>query len=265
MNEQDFLKFGEFWQDVNSAMAASKTLTEPAMRFIFKVLEPYPFELIEQATLQHARNEKFAPQASDIINLLELGNKRPLSDEAWSLIPKDEQTSAWLTGEMLAAWSGVCDMYSYDKIGARMGFRVTYDRLCSEAELQRKPVKWDFSAGYDNNQRRDKVMEGLQKGYISKERATALLPSRIESTDFGRMLIGDGGAAKTEQQQRNAEKFRQILADLGRLESVEQQKRESERAAKEKVWLAAMERAEILQRQHDAAARENLQQLEEAV
>jgi hypothetical protein len=255
MTKDDFAEFGAFWQDVHNSMSAGKTFTESTMQFVFEILEPYPLELIKQAVKQHARGEKFAPQPSDIINLLEMGNKRPLSDEAWSRVPKDNLTSEWLTIEMLAAWSGVCEMYQTDKVGARMAFKATYERLCAENVLQGKPIEWQFSAGDDKHERREKVLEGMRRGYITRERATALLPSHTTPTDFGRLLIGDfSQEAKTEKAKRNAQRAREIIAEMNEQELLERQQRERQRIEREQRQAEMIEAAQRLEKESLEAA-----------
>lgn len=239
MEQADFMKFSTAWIDANENAANKSTPSERNVSYAFELLIDFPVDVVVAAIKQHSKTQKFAPTVADIHELLNIGNKRPTSDEAWLMIPKDEFVSAWLTDEMLAAWTaGACDMYSTDKVGARMGYKSVYERLCTESELQGKLINWNFSAGYDEHQRREKLIEGHKKGWISKERMATTLPSRTSSTDFGLMITGKEPVSDKIKVRFDFSGLTKMLDESDRLEAEEKRRAREEAEMKKNEIIA---------------------------
>ncbi len=259
MNKTDFLAFATFWQDVHNSMAAGKSFSETNMRFIFEALEPYPLEFIKQATTQYSRREKFAPAPSDIIRLLEMGNKRPTADEAWTNAPKDESLSAWQTEEEFNAWCAVSgQFYGGDKIGARMGFKAIYERFCDEADVMNKPVKKILRRGFDKSHLKTTVEQGVIYGYLPRQDAENILLGTDQPKTTVDALIAKTGVEESKKK-NIAAMCRGLLAEIERVDAEEENaKREKEEAEKQQRLEMIAKAEQELARQK--AANDDIQQ-----
>jgi hypothetical protein len=97
-------------------------------------------------------------------------------EEAWAAVPKDEHSTAIICDEMMQAWVAVKDTYSFDKVGARMAFKETYERLVVESKAAGRKAKFRVSLGHDVQAREDVVRQALERGIITEERAQHMLP-----------------------------------------------------------------------------------------
>ena len=87
----------------------------------------------EAALLEHMRNEKFAPQLSEI-RLAAKMRHWPTPEAAWNDTPKTDHEAGWLCQETARALAACQDSLDRgDMIGARMAFLETYKRAVSEA------------------------------------------------------------------------------------------------------------------------------------
>ena len=102
---------------------------------------------------------------------------RPGADEAWAMIPRDEQTSVVMTEEMAQAMGiaqGLLD--EGDQVAARMAFKEAYTRLVDTAKRGNIPAKWFPSLGSDKTQRESCLMESVRLGRLTHQHALSLLP-----------------------------------------------------------------------------------------
>lgn len=78
------------------------------------------------AAMTHLRTCKFAPQLSELLDLVRTG-KWPAPEDAWNQAPKSEADTAWMCAETAAALSACQDSIDRgDMIGARKAFIETY-------------------------------------------------------------------------------------------------------------------------------------------
>lgn len=177
MNDQDKRRFMEIYD--GCCMNYGKEKNTEALKFFFKALSGYDIEIVHSAFQSHVLHCRFFPTIADIrerISLMAPVLARPGPDEAWALIPKDEEDSAILTDEMLSAWAAVHKLYeSEGPIPARMAFIGIYNRKLAEAEAMGIPVRWSISQGWDKLKLAGVISEGIRLGKITKDQAQPYL------------------------------------------------------------------------------------------
>jgi hypothetical protein len=103
---------------------------------------------------------------------------RPSVEQAWAMLPHDEETSAVLTEEMAQAWGVARPLLNDgDKIGARMAFKEVYAKLLADARDQKVPPKWFPSLGRDVGGRQTALMDAVRHNRLSLGHAVGLLPN----------------------------------------------------------------------------------------
>ncbi len=260
----DFQKFTELWSSVHQSMAGGKILSSGAMELCFEVLMDYPFDLVKEATRSHMKNAKFAPTPADIIELLESKNKRPTADEAWSIVPKDdnnvherhipkgdvngyEKTVIW-TQEMAQGWASVCQDYQTDKVGARMAFKAIYERLCNEAVLMGKPVEWILAIGTDKPHQKAIIERGIAEGKLI---ATQALKEKLLELDPPKQTVA-GLIEKAGGNVINAQKWKMARDLLDQADNDEKERKRIEREQADAKKSAVIERAKQVQLEETA-------------
>ena len=173
--------------------------SKPTKLLWWNLLAAYDFSDVGNAFAQHLKMSKFAPRPADIIQLIDKMHPdgRVDADEAWALIPKDEATSAILSDEMMQAWGRARELYEGgDRVGARMAFRDTYNRLTEQSKLEGKKPAWTLSLGWDVKGRDAVIEEGVRLGRLDAAHiaSAGLLPDR-SNTGIAAFLIN--GAEST--------------------------------------------------------------------
>ena len=214
MINENFGEFVEAWNVAQEMMAGGKQLSNPAMKMAFRMLAPYPIEIVTAAIYKHIESAKFAPQVSDIKEQLELHNKRISPAEAWAMMPKSEIESGVINDEMLQAWCLVSDLYESKQVfAAEKGFLAAYGRLCAESIAMGKSQKWTLSRGSNQAHLESTVKHAIKLGRLSNDYGMSvlnLLPKPATSGIVG-LLSGkiDGEIGK-----RNAKEARKLIAIL---------------------------------------------------
>lgn len=187
MINENFGEFVEVWNVAQEMMANGKQLSNAAMKVSFRMLQPYSIENVTAAIYKHIETMKFAPQVSDIRDLLETGNKRLSAHEVLSEMPRTEKATVVWTPEAQEAWGKASDLksqYSIDKC-----FVETYERLCKESELLNRPITWSVSLGEDVAARTPVLEAAYAKGRISQTTLQHCLPAPRNVTVEGQALI----------------------------------------------------------------------------
>lgn len=111
----------------------------------------------------------------DVISRIDDG--RPGAEEAWAMLPHDEQTSTAWTTEMQQAWGVALPLLEDgDRVAARMAFKEAYTKLLADARDKRLPAKWEMSFGHDKSGRQSALIEAVRRNRIGVNAAVALLP-----------------------------------------------------------------------------------------
>ena len=161
-------------------------LSEMAALAFAEQLEGYDDQVLRGALRRCQRELKGRLTLVDVLSRLDDG--RPGVDEAWAMLPWDEETTVVLTEEMLEAQGVVRHTYETDKIAARNAFKEVYLRLVAHArEEGRKPV-WQVSMGWTPSGREAPIIEAAQKGRLTVEDVLYHLP-QIEGTETHKQLV----------------------------------------------------------------------------
>ena len=152
----------------------------------WRVLADYPLAQVRAALSAHVQDPttgKFAPKPADIIGRIQALDGRPGVEEAWSMIPRDERTTAVVTTEMMVALGVAQSLLDEgDQVAARMAFREAYQSAVQAARANRQPVHWFPSLGSDAWGRDAPLLDAARKGRLSIEHVKALLPIPEQST-----------------------------------------------------------------------------------
>jgi hypothetical protein len=168
-----------------------KTLSSNQIEMFVEDLGSINLEQLKFAIKKYRTDPKsvFFPLPSKLIGLVSESDGRPGDDEAWAMIPKDEDASVIWTTEMAEAF-GVCLPLIYeDKIAARMAFKESYEALIKNARQNGKPVKWLPTFGRDKLGREAALRVAIDKNRITLGHAQSIVPEfEIKKTQT---LIGE--------------------------------------------------------------------------
>lgn len=153
-----------------------KPLSDAQLTLWWKLLGSYTIDDVERgfhAHLLSADRGRFMPVPADIVFQIEIrSSDRPTSDEAWAMVPRDEDTTAVLTRETLRALSVAQPLLNEgDQVAARMAFRDAYAREVRESKDAGRPVQWQISLGHDSYGRPGALLEAVELGRIGAESA----------------------------------------------------------------------------------------------
>lgn len=174
------------------AVTAELTVTDlskPAAAVMASDLAGYPEDQVLGA-LDRCRKE-LRPRCLTVAAILErLDDGRPGPEEAWSMIPVNEEPSVVWTDEMRSAMGVAWPLIrSGDLIPARMAFLEQYRKLVSKARADRTPVKWSFSPGTSKDGRELALLDALEKGRISEAYCKICLPHHREDEGLNARLL----------------------------------------------------------------------------
>ncbi len=152
-----------------------RELSEGAVRIYAADLDEFPEALILTALTRCRRELKTFPAISDI--LIRIDDGRPGVEEAWAMLPKDEDTSVVWTDEMRDAFGSVRLLLDEDPIAARMAFREIYSKTLADARASRRPIVWMPSLGLDARARESVLREAVEKGRLTQQHVDQFLPA----------------------------------------------------------------------------------------
>lgn len=154
-----------------------------------------------------------------ILGRIQATDGRPGKDEAWAIAlqSSDEFDTVVMTDEIQVALGAARPVLNIgDKIGARMAFISSYERLVSKAREEAIPVNWHVSIGFDANRRIEAISAAVQMKRIPRERGDLYLAdlNLVHVTQDGLAIAGliTGKAAMPSPGVR--EKLRAISDEL---------------------------------------------------
>ncbi|MDR6421318.1 hypothetical protein J2801_003606 [Paraburkholderia phenoliruptrix] len=154
---------------------------------------------------------------SDVVSRIDDG--RPGPEEAWAMLPRDEDTTVVWTDEMRAAWAIARPMLEADEdIPARMAFKEAYVKAVSEARENRTAVQWQVSLGHDRDGREQALKRAVELGRLSSDQARKLIPVKSSETSIGHFLIT--GDAKPLLEATSPEQRGNVEAHLNKLKEI---------------------------------------------
>lgn len=206
----------QFAQIVRSTMlvCGGEAPEADVLRIWWSVLLPYDIADVRAAFSQYAARGKYAPKPADILEIVDAirPDGRPSADEAWALVPRDENTSAVMTEEIAAAMSVAQPLLDEgDQVAARMAFKAAYVRMVEENKRQGIPAKWFPSLGHDVDGRLPVITEAVRLGRLSVDHAEKLLPrEKIEAA----IALPRGKSTATIENRENMAKIRTMIAPV---------------------------------------------------
>lgn len=186
-----------------------------------KIYDEQP--LAEALTALRRTGQRLTPE--NVIRHLVTQDGRPEANEAWAIAMTsyDEAETVLMTPEIQQAAAEAERVFrAGDKIGARMAFIATYERLVTTARQVGTPLAWSLSLGHDAERRASAIESAERLGRLPAPQAQALLAQHTvgQTTAEGRaiagLLTGPVGAPSPELRER----LQALKAGL------EQQKRE---------------------------------------
>lgn len=134
---------------------------------------------------------------SDVVSRINANDGRPTKDEAWNIAlqSSDERETVVLTPEISIALKGArAILNAGDKIGARMAFMGTYERLVVAARAQGGPAKWTVSFGWDGDLRAQALETAVQLQRLLPSQAADMLqlagPISADGRAIAELLTG---------------------------------------------------------------------------
>ncbi|MBW5853304.1 hypothetical protein, partial [Yersinia enterocolitica] len=143
-------------------------------------LSDYPYDEICKALARVRKEHVGKLTLKAIIDRMQKPGTRPAANEAWalSLPAQDESNTVVWTDEMSQAWAVALPVLeSGDKVGARMAFIQTYERLVTIAEAENKSPCWRVSQGWDTEKRVQAITTAQNAGLLPAPIANKYLPS----------------------------------------------------------------------------------------
>lgn len=186
------------------------------------VLQDYEIEQVKSAFNAHIRTSKFSPKPADVVELINQSyNLRPLADEAWAMIPQDEESSCVMSDEMSEAY-GIARplMLDGDKIAARMAFKQAYERIVNHNTMNGINPKWFPSFGHNPESREVALKEAVRKGRLTQEHYLQLSPPKpneqVDKAINELQLLTSKEELTEEEKTRNKSRMAEIRQMLQR-------------------------------------------------
>lgn len=151
-------------------------ITAAALVMWWEALRDYPLDEVKRAMLSHIRESKFMPRPADLVEQIGSHEGRPSADEAWAMVPRDEESSTVWNNEIAQAWGRCADVMA-DRVAARMAFRAAYERIVREAKRDGIAPRWYATLGMDKGQHEHVLRQGVLAGHITEEYAQGMLPA----------------------------------------------------------------------------------------
>lgn len=149
--------------------------------------------LVEALSALRRAGQKLTPE--NVIRHLVTQDGRPEANEAWAIAMTsyDEAETVLMTPEIQQAAASAESVFrAGDKIGARMAFIATYERLVTTARQVGTPLVWSLSLGHDAERRASAIESAERLGRLPAPQAQVLLAHHAvgQITAEGRAIVG---------------------------------------------------------------------------
>lgn len=170
-----------------TAELCGRTFTPAAAAVFAGDLDGFEERAVLSALSRCRKEVKGLLTVQDVISRIDDG--RPGVEEAWAMLPTDEDKTVVWTDEMAHAW-GIARplIQAGDKVGARMAFKESYTAAVAKARDERRKPKWTASLGDDKYGREPILREAVEKGRLSAPHVRAILPYHEISTGMQALL-----------------------------------------------------------------------------
>ncbi|CNL90266.1 Uncharacterised protein [Yersinia enterocolitica] len=195
-------------------------------------LSDYPYDEICKALARVRKEHVGKLTLKAIIDRMQKPGTRPAANEAWalSLPAQDESNTVVWTDEMSQAWAVALPVLeSGDKVGARMAFIQTYERLVTIAEAENKSPCWRVSQGWDTEKRVQAITTAQNAGLLPAPIANKYLPSpnvsNVQPSKNGQARVQSYvSALLADIQQSREQRIREHQKRLAREQSKRQER-----------------------------------------
>lgn len=159
-----------------TAELCGRTFSPAAAAVFVGDLSGFSDEIVVNALARCRREVRGVLTVADVISRIDDG--RPGPEEAWAMLPRDEETTVVWTEEMVQAWAIARPMLEAgEDIPARMAFKEAYVKSVAEARNRKVATRWQVSLGHDTSGRTEPIRRAVELGRISAEHAKPLLPA----------------------------------------------------------------------------------------
>lgn len=166
-----------------TAELCGKVFSPASARVFADDLGGYDEQAVMRALAKCRKEVRGILSLQDVISRIDDG--RPGVEEAWAMLPQDEDSSIVWTDEMAQAWGIAYPLLADgDRIAARMAFKEAYTRIVTKAREEKKPAQWVPSYGHNRDGRAAAVSDAVRLGRISMDRGLSMLESEAEKRDM---------------------------------------------------------------------------------
>lgn len=146
-------------------------------------LKSYDIDQVKKswAAYRMEPRNKGMPTPAQIVDNFQDG--RPSAQEAWALIPRNEEGSVVWSEEMRFAFGDSQSLLQSNPNGAFFVFRDSYDRRVRVARHAGEPPRWSPSFGFNVAGRAAAIKESVDKGRLSFSQAKRMLPEAFTGAD----------------------------------------------------------------------------------
>lgn len=157
-----------------TAELCGRSFTPAAARVFAQDLEGFADEAVMAALTRCRKEVKGILTVQDVVSRIDDG--RPGVEQAWAMIPHDEESSVVWTEEMAMAHGVAYQLLiDGDRIGARMAFKEAYAKFVAEARDRKEPPKWTPSLGGNPTGRQMALIDAVRANRMDTDHAMLLL------------------------------------------------------------------------------------------
>jgi len=185
-------------------------LTEARAAMIENDLRGFPLDQINAAWTKYRSipTNRRMPTAAELIQHIPDGH--PTVQEAWAMLPRNEDDSVIWTEEMRSSYGVVRAMILEGNNGAFFAFKSTYEPLVLEARALRKKPNWSPSFGFNKSGREAALVEAIEKKRLSLETSLKYYPELEYSPNYETLALTYGGKDILKISHENKGRLKQL-------------------------------------------------------